>query len=481
MSCRFSSNTMRYYLLVCALAMVVTTVASSTLWAAPFVYVTDNAGGSDCGGGKGQIVVVDTETDTVVGTLTNLGWFACPRFLSMSGDTRWLYVGVARQESFGRDPVDLVIKVDPVRDRRGGGVPVDIPWDVESSPDGRLIYTVSNETEELKAIKVYGGGVFKAQEGRAEDCVTTLPQGEKVYACFVGTMYIYDQFLKLLGYVGVGDSVDSTAHPDGSKLYVATMDDIAVLDTSTDTVVRRVPTPAFDLAMLPDGSKLYVHDSPAGGNIVVVDTATDTLTGAVIPGVTSLRDMGATPDSSKVYFVDSWVLKVIDTATDTVTGTVNLPREPGFYFGLTIGPMAGLRKGRLSRGLPGRDRLKLRGSLTLPAGATFDPATDDLTVSLRDSDGVFYTATIAAGSMTELSDRYRFRTSSDTAPNGLRRLDLFKPESPTDAYMDYKLAASRIDLSGADKLDITIDMTLGSSTVSVSRPFVEKGVTLRYP
>jgi YVTN family beta-propeller protein/cysteine-rich repeat protein len=119
-------------------------------------------------------------------------------------------------------------------------------------------------------------------------------------------------------------------NPAGTRLYAANVA-ITVIDTVTKTEVTTITHPDIDnptnLAVTPDGSKLYVTNA-FGGDIVVIDTATNTVLTS-IPGGGNLRGVDVLPDGTKAYVSDdALVVRVISTATDTDLTSIPIASTP---------------------------------------------------------------------------------------------------------------------------------------------------------
>jgi YVTN family beta-propeller protein len=90
-----------------------------------------------------------------------------------------------------------------------------------------------------------------------------------------------------------------------------------VIDTATNKVMATVPVGAIAVAVSPDGKHVYVAGSPeSGGNISVIDTATNTVEAATITLATP-NGIAFTPDRKHAYVTDflSNAVWVIDTTT----------------------------------------------------------------------------------------------------------------------------------------------------------------------
>ena len=120
--------------------------------------------------------------------------------------------------------------------------------------------------------------------------------------------------------------------PNGSLgsryMYVSSLadEDVNVVDTWTNTIVRTYPVPGIaGVQLSPDGSRLYAVTAegvftfdPMTGQQV----APFLFTGTLVP-----TWMTATPDGSKLYLADTGSdrISVVDAQTMTITKTIQLP------------------------------------------------------------------------------------------------------------------------------------------------------------
>jgi YVTN family beta-propeller protein len=74
-------------------------------------------------------------------------------------------------------------------------------------------------------------------------------------------------------------------NPAGTRVYVTTGTDVAVVDTSTNTVIATVPVGGFPegLDVTPDGLNVFVANSGAA-SVQVISTATNTVTATIPTG-----------------------------------------------------------------------------------------------------------------------------------------------------------------------------------------------------
>ena len=123
---------------------------------------------------------------------------------------------------------------------------------------------------------------------------------------------------------------------------------IAVVDTSSNTVVATIPlgeldSGAEDLAVTPDGRFVYVPTAGAasGGNIFVISTETNTVVDVIPSSI--LQQIAFTPDGAFAYLTELEIegkVLVLDTATKTIVARIQV-REPftgGWPTGVAISP-----------------------------------------------------------------------------------------------------------------------------------------------
>jgi YVTN family beta-propeller protein len=127
------------------------------------------------------------------------------------------------------------------------------------------------------------------------------------------------------------------ATPDGSQVWVvdsgpqtstSSLQDIEIIDTSTDTVSGRLQVAGdpTDVAFSPNGQEAYVTTS---AGLSVYDVANDAQVGFV-PGLGSPKSVAVAPDGSAIYVTEtnSNELATISTATNRVVQTTPVGQEP---------------------------------------------------------------------------------------------------------------------------------------------------------
>ncbi len=463
------------------LACVALLAVPAGSYAAPPLYVSQYAGGS----GQSTVTVIDTETDTVLGTLpAGKG----PAEMAVSPDGRKLYV-LNVPDSFTRFSVSIV------NTEKGGRSAVGLdgvqPSILALAPDGRTLYvgwwwpSLSPGVEVIDAVKRRKTGAIGLIGATQPQGMALTGDGAKLYVGNFGSgqiMHVIDTASSTATPLTVGaGSFGVVLSPLGDKVYVAVRGadppHISVIDTTTDAVIGTVgPTDAGAamISILPDNSKGYVTGAP---QTFVFDPQTDTLNGTLL--LTLASGIQFLPDGSKGYSIlyGRTAVGVFDPASDTIVKTIPVAED---LDSLVLGPRVGLTKARLD---VGRSRYKLRGRFTVDAGGVIDPLSEPVTLTLSDSGGIFVQATVPVGSfrMSGNGRRYRFRRRPGELPAGLDRLTLRLPKKPHDVYIRFDARAADVDLSGVAAGEITVKLQIGDDVFETTMPFVSVAGDLRYP
>lgn len=128
--------------------------------------------------------------------------------------------------------------------------------------------------------------------------------------------------------------------PDGTRLYVASYPgtNIAVVETAGNTVVETFDVGAIPGFLVATDTKLYtasvtLGQTPTVDDVIAIDTASGAIA-ASIPVPQQFNKLGpyaaVSPDGGHLYVAVAGAamtgqLMVIDTATDTVAGSVDVP------------------------------------------------------------------------------------------------------------------------------------------------------------
>ncbi|MDB5396786.1 MAG: hypothetical protein JWM91_4292 [Rhodospirillales bacterium] len=114
--------------------------------------------------------------------------------------------------------------------------------------------------------------------------------------------------------------------PDGANLYFSIAGGAVVhFATATNVIVKSIPLPTSPetgggMAISPDGKKVFVA-VPDSDSVVVIDTATDQVTGS-IPVGSYPAELAITPDGKKLYVVNATTVSVVATESKSVIKTI---------------------------------------------------------------------------------------------------------------------------------------------------------------
>ena len=109
---------------------------------------------------------------------------------------------------------------------------------------------------------------------------------------------------------------------------------VSVVDIATNTIVATVPVGTFPFGVAVNSTGTRVCVARGGGDPVVIDTTTNTVT--TIPAG-SATGVAINPAGTRVYVAnaESHTLSVVDTATNTVVATISGFARP-IAFGIFI-------------------------------------------------------------------------------------------------------------------------------------------------
>ena len=324
-----------------------------------------------------DVYVIDPATYKVIGKF-NVG--LNPQHVVPAWDLTTLWVANNAENT----NKGSVIPLDPKTGKPGKAIPVDDPYNMYFSPDGKSAIVVAESLKRLdfrdpKTMAMqYSIDVPKCAGINHADF--SIDGKLAIFTCeFAGTVAKIDLVnRKVLGYTQViqpgrptkivkgpdgkdevicttwkGMPQDIRASPDGKLFYVADMmaDGVHVVDLETFRQVGFIETGKGTHGLYPsrDGKKLYVanrgsnkiHGPPKGkGGVSVIDFATQKVDANwLIPGGGS-PDMGNVSADGKVLWLSGRYDNVV-YAFDTTTGavrTIPVGKEP---HGLTVWPQPG--------------------------------------------------------------------------------------------------------------------------------------------
>jgi YVTN family beta-propeller protein len=301
--------------------------------------------------GDGTVSVIDTATDTAIGSPISVG--NSPGGVSVAPDGSTVYVA-----NHGDGTVSAI---DTASNTVIATIPVGLsPEGVAITPDGGKVYVANNADSTVSVIDTATDMVIGSPipVGYSPHGVAVTPDGSTVYVVnsrrtqfMDGTVSVIDTASNtviatiLVGVERRANPFGVAVTPDGSTVYITTtgFGGVAVIDTATNTVIATITvggpgTSLEGVAVTPDGSTVYitnVHD----GTVVVIDTTTNTVIGSPIPFGLSAEGVAITPDGGKVYVANnaSSTVSVIDTASNTVSATIPVGNQPT-AFGKFVGP-----------------------------------------------------------------------------------------------------------------------------------------------
>ncbi|HVF63718.1 MAG TPA: YncE family protein [Casimicrobiaceae bacterium] len=255
-----------------------------------------------------------------------------------------------------------VIPIDPKTGKPGKAIPVDDPYNMYFSPDGKSAIVVA---EAYKRLDFRDPQTFALQYSiEVPQCAGVnhadfaIDGSYAIFTCeFAGTLVKIDLAnRKIVGYLKLKKGrmpQDIRISPDGKLFYVADMkaDGLFIIDGDAFKEVGFLPTGVGTHGLYPsrDGKKLYVANrgsniirgKPKGpGTVSVVDFAT-----GKIEATWPLKG-GGSPDMGNVSADGRWLwlsaryddlVYAIDTTTGEVT-SIPVGREP---HGLTVWPQPG--------------------------------------------------------------------------------------------------------------------------------------------
>ena len=303
-----------------------------------------------------DVSVIDPKTLAVVDRF-KVGF--SPQHVVPSWDLKTLWVA----NNGSRRRFGSLTPIDPMTGKPGSPIPVDDPYNLYFSPDGRAAIVVA---ERRKRLDFRDPQTMALQQSVAAPGCSGINHADfsidgryAIFTCeFRGGGLVKVDMVdrKVLGYLKLsrgGMPQDIRIAPDGRLFYVADMhaDGVFLVDGDSFKEVGFIPTGIGTHGLYPsrDGRKLYVanrgsHSTRGGphgrGSIAVIDFATRTVESTwPIPGGGS-PDMGnVSADGRRLWLSGRFdnVVYVIDTASGAVR-SIPVGQEP---HGLTVWPQPG--------------------------------------------------------------------------------------------------------------------------------------------
>ena len=300
----------------------------------PRVYVPNSLGNT--------VDVIDPNTAQVI---DHFAVGVLPQHVVPAWDMKTLYVT--------NDRSNTLTPIDPATGRPGTNIPVEDPYNMYFTPDGKFAIVVA---ERLARLDFRDPHTFKLVNSVHVDCVGIdhidfSADGRYLIASceFSGQLVKLDVAQqKVIGTIplhgGSSKPQDVKLDPTGRVFYVADMirGGVYTVDGDTFTVTSFIPTGtgAHGLYVSRDSKVLYVTNRNAG-TISLLDFATNTVTKTwYIPGGGS-PDMGGVSADGKVLWVSgryNGVVYTIDTTTGALLHKIRVGSGP---HGLCVFPQPG--------------------------------------------------------------------------------------------------------------------------------------------
>jgi YVTN family beta-propeller protein len=305
---------------------------------------------------SGDVYVIDPTTLKVVDRFPA---GIHPQHVVPSWDLKTLWVG---NNAEGRTD-GSVTPIDPATGKPGANIPVDDPYNIYFSPDGKSAIIVAEARRRLdfrdpQTMKLQSSLMVPECKG-INHADFSIDGRYAIFTCeFAKTLAKIDFVSrKVIGYLKLsrgGMPQDIRISPDGKLFYVADMhaDGVHVIDGDKFVEAGYIQTGVGTHGLYPsrDGTKLYVANRGShkvygppkskAGSVAVIDFATQKVVATwPIPGGGS-PDMGNVSADGKTLWLSGRfddVVYAIDTATGDVK-SVKVGKEP---HGLTVWPQPG--------------------------------------------------------------------------------------------------------------------------------------------
>jgi YVTN family beta-propeller protein len=304
-----------------------------------------------------NVTVIDTRTNTVVGSPTTVG--NSPWGVAVAPDGVEVYV--ANINSGTVSVIDARTNTVTATFHAGSN-----PYGVAVSPDGSRLYVMNDLLPATVTVLDAATGATVATipiaSGNTAAGIAVLPDGSKVYApllCCNAAAAVIDPMtnavIATIATPNTFNALQAAFSPDGARAYVpqtrfpppggeVTNPVLTVIDVATNAVIDTVVlgnTEGFvdaanGVVISPDGKKVYViNELYSGGpfftsQLSIVDTATDAIIGTIAIPEGADAGISITPDGGKLYVVntDANSVTVVDTATNTATAVIPVGAFP---------------------------------------------------------------------------------------------------------------------------------------------------------
>jgi YVTN family beta-propeller protein len=221
----------------------------------------------------GTVSVVDTATDTVTATIP-VGRVA--NAIAFSPDGSRVYVADNRGGHTGIDVFDPATRTVTATIPTAGTVSQLAP-----TPDGKHLYAGMGNLLVIDTATDTITASIPTADNRSIGGLAISPDGTRVFATNIntGTLSVVDVAAgQLAATVPISQYDGSVAlSTDGADAYVIGGNALTVVDTASDTVVTSIPIPGGPDKVVADPDGTHLHVATGRGDMVVVDTRTNTV------------------------------------------------------------------------------------------------------------------------------------------------------------------------------------------------------------
>jgi YVTN family beta-propeller protein len=249
------------------------------------------------------VVVVDTVSNTEV-TRVQIPGLGSPGGIAITPNGKYAYIATANS------PTGAVTVVNTSTNSVVATIPVNSTTPVQSiaiNPDGKHAYVPTDNNVSVIDIgsnKVVG----TIPVGGGLGAIAVMPDGKHAYVVSANGIAVIDLTKnKVVGSFPVGGIISGIAlAPDGQHGYATNgaFPIVSVIDTQANKVVAKIPVPfsTHAVAFTPDEKRVYVGG--ANANVLVIDTATNTVVARVESGsIFGVSAIGIVPPPPGVPFL----------------------------------------------------------------------------------------------------------------------------------------------------------------------------------
>ena len=284
-----------------------------------------------------EVVVIDPANNTIVARVPT-GPDSRPRRVRLNPDGTELWVSLQgfRDSVQGSNEVLILATNTNTEITRITGFtePAQIAFGLSDvngdgiQNDGLIAFVLNRGTATVSAVDTADREILPGFEIDFDVSVrpahlALAPDGKRLYVPIssdnpgdnmIKVISVEDQVVETIT-VGVGEKPKGIViTPDGQFAYIAHNDDedVRVLDLNTNTFIKTISSRFIDnpqeIVITPDGSQVYLANAGFPENVLVIETATNTVVGAVdlsnLGGGSGPWGVTALPDGTKVYTND---------------------------------------------------------------------------------------------------------------------------------------------------------------------------------